>query len=260
MRNFIKIPSRQLAHPGMPEKEKAWGGGGGSRHREMLSDRATCLMGAGGREQQGERKGKSKHDLSEQGGKWGCERRHELNANNLNAWLRSSPCHLLWPQILSSFHLRLSLGNFTQAQRSNYRHNLWLVGAEPVAKAWWVTLSLHSVSLRSQDGRMKIPFLAVWIGLHFWNTTLTFLEVLQYSLCFFMTARALPCPFPKRCSSSHFTKQVSETWRPQTGHVQGVWGRTDNQNQVPEHTNHKVSFLFCSGLGKFPSTASKPEV
>lgn len=70
MRNFIKIPSRQLAHPGMPEKEKAWGGGGGgSGHREMLSDRATCLMGAGGREQQGERKGKSKHDLSEQGGK-----------------------------------------------------------------------------------------------------------------------------------------------------------------------------------------------
>ena len=26
-------------------------------HREMLSDRATCLMGAGGREQQGESKG-----------------------------------------------------------------------------------------------------------------------------------------------------------------------------------------------------------
>lgn len=64
MRSFVKIPCHQLAHPGMPAKGKALGG-----HREMLSDRAICLMGAGGREQQGESEGKSKCDLSEQGGK-----------------------------------------------------------------------------------------------------------------------------------------------------------------------------------------------
>lgn len=101
MQNFVKIPCHQLAHPGMPARGEAPG-----RHREMLSDRAVCLMGAGGKEQQGESEGKSKCDLSEQGGKRACGRRCELNANNMSAWLRSSLCCLLWlHQILSSLHL-----------------------------------------------------------------------------------------------------------------------------------------------------------
>lgn len=146
--------SLSSAHSGTPAKGRALGG-----HREMLSDRAICLMGAGRREQQGESKGKSKCDLSEQGGKRACERRRELNANNLNAWLTSSPCRLLWLHQIISFHLQLSLSNFIQAQTSSYCGNLWLVSAKAVAKAWWVTCSLSNVSLRSQDGGIFIPSL-----------------------------------------------------------------------------------------------------
>lgn len=103
----------------------------------MLSDKAICFTGAGGSEQQGAKEGKSKCDLPEQGGKRACKRRHELNANNPNAWLRPSHCRLLWlHQSLSSFQLWLYLGNFTQAQTSSCCGNLGPVGDKPVAKAW----------------------------------------------------------------------------------------------------------------------------
>jgi len=131
-KTFAQIPCHQLARPGMPAQGKASGG-----HGEMLSDRAVCFTGAEGREQQGQREGKAQCDPSEQGGKPACERKRELIADNPNAALGSSPCHLPGlHQVLSSFHLRLSLGNLTQAQASSSRGNLWLVGAKPVAKVW----------------------------------------------------------------------------------------------------------------------------
>lgn len=47
--NLVKIPSHQLACPGIPVQER----------RQRATDRATCLMAAGGRKQLGESHGTS---------------------------------------------------------------------------------------------------------------------------------------------------------------------------------------------------------
>lgn len=179
--NLLKIPSALW-------KERCYG----ARHR------ATCLMGAGGSERQGGSKGTGVSKVWSIRARWEMRLwsswRCELNANNLNAWLGSSPCHLMeLHQIVSSFHLRLSRGNFIQAQTSSCHGNLWL----PV-----LSLSLKPAEQSSHctachcAARME-ALLATQMVFHFWNTSLTSAGSTVFVVCFFHSSLPHSPPFPR---------------------------------------------------------------